>query len=52
MAVYPTNDPALVDKLGEIFNVNLDTIISLDAIDRTFITRETDRTGCPGEASN
>ncbi|XP_043191359.1 NADPH--cytochrome P450 reductase-like isoform X1 [Amphibalanus amphitrite] len=33
VAVYPTNDLALVDKLGEIFNVNLDTIISLNAID-------------------
>ena len=34
VAVYPTNDSTIVAKLGELFNVNLDTVISLNAIDR------------------
>lgn len=33
MAVYPTNDPELVEKLGEILKVDLDTVISLNNMD-------------------
>jgi len=33
VAVYPTNDPAIVERMGELLSVDLDSIISLDAID-------------------
>lgn len=29
MAVYPTNDPELVEKLASMLNVDLDAVISL-----------------------
>lgn len=33
VAVYPTNDSALVEKFGEILNVDLDTVITLTNVD-------------------
>ena len=33
MAVYPTNDPELVEKLGSLLDVDLDTVISLNNTD-------------------
>lgn len=33
MAVFPTNDSALVNKLGEILGVDLDVVISLNNLD-------------------
>ena len=33
VAVYPTNDPELVEKLGSLLDVDLDTVISLDNTD-------------------
>ncbi|XP_028855638.1 NADPH--cytochrome P450 reductase-like isoform X1 [Denticeps clupeoides] len=33
VAVYPTNDSALVNRLGEILGVDLDTVISLNNLD-------------------
>ena len=30
VAVYPTNDPELVEKLGQMLQVDLDTVISLN----------------------
>lgn len=32
-AVYPTNDPELVSRLGDILNVDLDTVFSLINVD-------------------
>ena len=36
MAVYPVNDPALVNRFGELLSVDLDTPISLVNIDGKF----------------
>ena len=33
MAVYPTNDHELVEKLGSMLNVDLDAVISLKNTD-------------------
>ncbi|XP_067144263.1 NADPH--cytochrome P450 reductase [Centruroides vittatus] len=33
VAVYPTNDPSLVEKLGNLLNVDLNTIITLKNLD-------------------
>lgn len=33
VAVYPTNDPELVEKLGSLLDVDLDTVISLNNTD-------------------
>lgn len=33
MAVYPTNDLQLVEKLGSMLNVDLDSVISLKNTD-------------------
>ncbi|KAJ7378731.1 hypothetical protein OS493_021313 [Desmophyllum pertusum] len=33
VAVYPTNDPELVEKLGSLLNVDLDAVISLNNTD-------------------
>ena len=33
VGIYPTNDPELVEKLGKLLNVDLDTVISLDNVD-------------------
>lgn len=38
MAVYPTNDPELVEKLGSLLDVDLDTVISLNNTDGENIT--------------
>jgi sulfite reductase alpha subunit-like flavoprotein len=29
VAIYPTNDPELVEKIGQILNVDLDIVFSL-----------------------
>lgn len=33
VAVFPTNDTALVNKLGQILGVDLDVVISLNNLD-------------------
>lgn len=33
VAVYPSNDPSLVEKLGNLLNVDLDTVITLKNLD-------------------
>ncbi|XP_076364602.1 cytochrome P450 reductase isoform X1 [Tachypleus tridentatus] len=33
VAVYPTNNPKLVEQLGKLLNINLDTVISLKNLD-------------------
>ena len=33
VAVYPTNDSALVDRIGELLDVDLDEVISLVNVD-------------------
>lgn len=33
VAVFPTNDSALVNKLGEVLGVDLDVVISLNNLD-------------------
>lgn len=33
VAVFPTNDSALVNKLGQILGVDLDVVISLNNLD-------------------
>lgn len=38
MAVFPTNDSALVNKLGEILGVDLDVVISLNNLDGIALT--------------
>lgn len=38
MAVYPTNDSSIVNRLGEVLGVDLDTIISLNNLDGTTLT--------------
>lgn len=35
MAVFPTNDTALVNRLGQILGVDLDMVISLNNLDGT-----------------
>lgn len=35
VAVFPTNDSALVNKLGQILGVDLDVVISLNNLDGT-----------------
>lgn len=35
MAVFPTNDTALVNRLGQILGVDLDVVISLNNLDGT-----------------
>lgn len=35
MAVYPTNDATIVNRLGEVLGVDLDTVISLNNLDGT-----------------
>lgn len=48
MAVFPTNDAALVNKLGQILGVNLDVVISLNNLDGTALgaVKRLDSTGC------
>ena len=29
VAIYPTNDPELVEKIGQLLNINLDVVFSL-----------------------
>ena len=29
VAIYPTNDPELVEKIGQILNIDLDAVFSL-----------------------
>ena len=39
VAVYPTNDPELVEKIGQILNIDLDVVFSLVNKDgRLFLT--------------
>lgn len=38
VAVYPTNDTAIVNKLGQILGVDLDMVISLNNLDGTALT--------------
>lgn len=38
MAVYPTNDSSIVNRLGEILGVDLDAVISLNNLDGTTLT--------------
>ena len=33
MAVYPTNDVGLVNRLGELLGVDLNTVLSLNNLD-------------------
>ena len=33
MAVYPTNDTTLVEKIGKRLNVDLDTVFTLTNVD-------------------
>jgi NADPH-ferrihemoprotein reductase len=33
IAIYPQNDDTLVNRIGELLNVNLDTVISLINLD-------------------
>lgn len=33
VAVFPTNDSALVNKLGQVLGVDLDVVISLNNLD-------------------
>ena len=33
VAVYPTNDPELVESLGKRLNIDLETVFSLDNVD-------------------
>ncbi len=33
MAVYPTNDPALVNRLGELLSIDLDTVFTMINLD-------------------
>uniref|UniRef100_A0A8B9L4V7 NADPH--hemoprotein reductase n=2 Tax=Astyanax mexicanus TaxID=7994 RepID=A0A8B9L4V7_ASTMX len=62
VAVYPTNDSNIVNKLGEVLGVDLDTVISLNNLDeesnkkhpfpcpttyRTALTHYLDVTSCP-----
>ncbi|XP_066508283.1 NADPH--cytochrome P450 reductase-like isoform X1 [Hoplias malabaricus] len=62
VAVYPTNDSTLVNRLGEVLGVDLDTVISLNNLDeesnkkhpfpcpttyRTALTHYLDITNCP-----
>lgn len=35
VAVFPTNDSALVNKLGQVLGVDLDVVISLNNLDGT-----------------
>lgn len=48
MAVFPTNDAALVNRLGQILGVNLDVVISLNNLDGTAsgAGKRLDSTGC------
>ena len=36
VAVYPTNDPELVESLGKRLNIDLETVFSLDNVDGMF----------------
>lgn len=36
VAVFPTNDAALVNKLGQVLGVDLDVVISLNNLDGTW----------------
>lgn len=62
VAVLPENNPELVNRIGELLNVNLDTVISLSSVDeqaskphpfpcptsyRTALTHYVDITSCP-----
>lgn len=38
VAVYPINDTAMVNKIGELLAVDLDTVISLNNLDGTTVT--------------
>ena len=33
LAIFPVNDPKLVERVGELLNVDLDTVFSLSSID-------------------
>ena len=33
MAIYPVNDPRLVERIGELLETDLDTIITLTNVD-------------------
>lgn len=39
VAVFPTNDSALVNKLGQVLGVDLDVVISLNNLDGTEYTK-------------
>lgn len=38
VAVFPTNDAALVNKLGQVLGVDLDIVISLNNLDGKALT--------------
>lgn len=45
VAVFPTNDTALVNRLGQILGVNLDVVISLNNLDGTTLAEGEGRLG-------
>lgn len=42
VAVFPTNDSALVNKLGQVLGVDLDVVISLNNLDGTALNTQKD----------
>lgn len=42
VAVFPTNDSALVNKLGQVLGVDLDVVISLNNLDGTALNPHKD----------
>lgn len=36
VAIYPTNDPARVERIGKLLDVDLDTVFSLNNLDGMF----------------
>lgn len=37
VAIYPTNNPELVEKIGKLLDVDLDTVFSLNNLDGRFL---------------
>lgn len=37
VAIFPVNDPQLVQRIGDLLRVDLDAIITLSSIDREFV---------------
>ena len=35
VAIFPTNDPALVERIGSLLNTDLDTVFTLTNVDGT-----------------